>query len=235
MFSAIRRRMTPATVIATVAVVLAMTGGAYAAGKIIITSTKQISPKVLKQLKGANGKNGAMGPAGPSGPAGAGTAGPAGPQGPGGAAGAKGETGAPGPKGEKGETGAKGTTGFTEFLPPGKSERGTWSMSANSAAEPALGSISFNIPLEKPLDEAHVHVIAQGAEGKEGCTGTIAEPGAESGVACLFERFEENVSLMQIANPETSEPGAGKSGISLLIVPKVAGYEEAQGVWVVTG
>ncbi|MGH2879601.1 MAG: hypothetical protein ACRDK4_08360, partial [Solirubrobacteraceae bacterium] len=52
----------------TLALVFAMTGGAYAAKKYLITNTKQISPKVLKQLKGAKGP---AGPAGPEGKAGA--------------------------------------------------------------------------------------------------------------------------------------------------------------------
>jgi len=46
MFSAMRKRMrvSPTTMIATLALVLAMTGGAYAASRYVITSTKQISP-----------------------------------------------------------------------------------------------------------------------------------------------------------------------------------------------
>jgi hypothetical protein len=76
MFSAMRRRLhlSPATVIAGLALVFAMTGGAYAAKKYLITSTKQISPSVLKSLQGkagAAGANGAQGPAGPQGQAGA--------------------------------------------------------------------------------------------------------------------------------------------------------------------
>src|ERR1700740_2610486 len=78
MFSTIRRRihLTPATVIAGLALVFAMSGGAYAAKKYLITSTKQISPSVLKSLQGkagpagAPGTQGAPGPAGPAGPAG---------------------------------------------------------------------------------------------------------------------------------------------------------------------
>ncbi|HEY5343386.1 MAG TPA: hypothetical protein VIJ66_06970, partial [Solirubrobacteraceae bacterium] len=75
MFSALRKRMhlSPATAIATLALVFAMTGGAYAAKHYLINSTKQISPKVLRALKGKNGKNGlngANGAAGAQGPAG---------------------------------------------------------------------------------------------------------------------------------------------------------------------
>ena len=51
------------------ALVFAMAGGAAAASHYLITSSKQISPKVLKELKtpGAKGATGAAGPAGPTG------------------------------------------------------------------------------------------------------------------------------------------------------------------------
>ncbi len=94
MISWVRRRFSYANVAMTLALVFAMSGGAYAASKIVITSTKQISPKVLKSLKGANGK-----------------AGPAGPAGPAGAPGAKGETGAAGTNGTNGATGSNGSNG----------------------------------------------------------------------------------------------------------------------------
>ena len=59
-----RRRPGYAEVTATVALVLAMGGGAFAAGHYLITSTKQISPSVLKQLQGKAGAGGAPGAAG---------------------------------------------------------------------------------------------------------------------------------------------------------------------------
>ena len=47
MLRAIRSRLTYANVAVTLALVLAMSGGAYAADRYLITSTKQIKPKVL--------------------------------------------------------------------------------------------------------------------------------------------------------------------------------------------
>ncbi len=70
----LRRRLTYANVAATLALLFAMSGGAVAATHYLISSTRQISPKVLKQLRGgtgAKGPAGATGPAGPAGPAGA--------------------------------------------------------------------------------------------------------------------------------------------------------------------
>jgi hypothetical protein len=69
----IRRHLNYANLAATLALVFSMSAGAIAATHYLITSTKQISPKVLRSLRGktgASGKTGATGPAGPIGPAG---------------------------------------------------------------------------------------------------------------------------------------------------------------------
>jgi hypothetical protein len=202
MFSAIRRRVqfSPATVIAGLALVFAMTGGAYAAKKYLITSTKQISPSVLKSLQGKAGPAGANGAPGAQG-----AQGPAGPAGPQGAAGAKGDTGSPGApgvkgeKGEKGATGEKGSTGFTETLPSGKTETGTWGGLAKEA--PAFLPISFALPVEQAPEFVFVSFLNeenQGLEGKaleeaeekaaeEGCPGVEeGVPTADPGKLCLY-------------------------------------------------
>lgn len=72
-----------AEITATVALVLAMSGGALAASHYLISSTSQIKPSVLRQLKGAKGTRGPKGLAGAPGSTGtAGQPGAAGPSGP---------------------------------------------------------------------------------------------------------------------------------------------------------
>jgi len=69
------------SIAATVGVLL-VAGGAFAAGRFIITNVNQIKPSVRAQLKGTRGPRGVRGPQGPQGSQGApgatGTRGPAG-------------------------------------------------------------------------------------------------------------------------------------------------------------
>jgi hypothetical protein len=190
MLSFVRRRFTFANVALTLALVFAMTGGAFAASKFLITSTKQISPKVLKSLQGKAGRAGVAGTQGAAGPAG--VAGPQGPAGPGGA------TGAPGAKGEDGVSATtaaiatssskcahnggvevksanpaaavcNGTTGFTETLPSGKTEKGNWAAATGTTVSylplgvGLLAPISFVIPLA-----AAPEPLVIGPEGGDG-------------------------------------------------------------------
>jgi hypothetical protein len=158
MLSMIRKRVTFANVALTLALVFAMSGGAYAAKKYLITSTSQISPKVLSALKGK------AGPAGPAGAVGVGTAGAQGPTGPAGAAGAKGETGpegkegkqgVPGSPGAKGAAGSPWTAGGT--LPSKATETGAWAFGyltegATRGTTLLRVPISFTIPLAAGLE-----------------------------------------------------------------------------------
>jgi hypothetical protein len=85
------RRISPALVLSVLALLVASSGTAIAAKKYLITSKKQIAPKVLAQLTGARGPVGPVGAVGPQGSTGA--QGPVGAQG---AAGAQGDRGASG-------------------------------------------------------------------------------------------------------------------------------------------
>ncbi len=234
MIQAIRRHVNATTVIAVFALVFAMSGGAYAAKKFLITSKAQISPKVLKSLKGAAGAKGANGAAGPQGPAGpAGAVGPAGAPGAQGAAGAKGEDGK---EGKEGKQGVPGTTGFTETLPSGKTETGTWGAVQENENIGAIVPISFTIPLAEGLDEEHVHLqSANEANFEEVCPGSAETPKATKGNFCVYSGLEQELNATSIRTPfSLGEIGTGTSGAILLLNSNTAESSKAVGSWAVT-
>jgi hypothetical protein len=98
MFSFVRRHLTYANLVATLALIFSMSGAALATQHYLIDSTSQISPKVLKVLKGHNGRNGIIGRAGATGP-----------RGPQGNPGPQGFSGFEGPEGKRGGGGSGGT------------------------------------------------------------------------------------------------------------------------------
>jgi hypothetical protein len=234
MFSLQGKRLGIPGVISVIALVFAMAGGAWAAKKYVITSTKQIKPSVLSQLKGAAGSAGPAGPAGPSG-----TPGAAGAKG---ATGPVGATGAPGEDGEEGATGDEGspwTAGGT--LPKGATETGTWAAFGaenEEGFESALVPISFPIPLKNDISaEENVHVMEAGEPAAAGCTGgTPAVPKADEGHLCIYTGkagLDAEKSLV-FKSSEAFEFGASRTGAVLLLF----GLEEVLttwGTWAVTG
>src|SRR6185312_5851647 len=136
-----RARMTYANVVATLALLFAMSGGALAAKHYLVSSTSQISPKVLKELKGKAGAQGAAGPVG--------AAGPAGP------AGAAGNNGAPGANGKEGPQGIQGVEGKLA----GNTPRWHATSEAGSEAAPAK-----TVLLESPPFKVVGHCFKKGTE-----------------------------------------------------------------------
>ena len=128
------RRPSPATVIASVALFVALGGTTYAAitlpansvgtlqlKKYAVTKEK-LALKTIAALKGRPGPQGPQGPPGPpgSGASGGGPQGPSGQQGPRGATGPSGASGPQGPSGAQGPGGAQGPQG--QQGPAGPSE-----------------------------------------------------------------------------------------------------------------
>jgi Collagen triple helix repeat (20 copies) len=166
------RHLTPSLAISIVALIVALSGTALAAG-YVITSTKQISPSVLKKLKGNKGSKGSAGLKGATG-----------------AAGAPGATGAPGAPGAAGPQGAQGVQGipgpFTSVLPAGKTLRGTFAVRgiATNTGEESVGAISFGFTL---ASAPTVHYINFGTPAPAECPGTATEPQATAGNLCVYE------------------------------------------------
>ena len=132
-----RRRIkatpSPAMVVACIAVVLTMTGSAFAARALITgadikngsITRADLSGRTVRSVKGKRGptgpagRDGFAGPAGPQGSTGPeGPRGPAGPAGPQGQKGTTGDTGRIGPVGPQGEQGPQGNQG--DPGPPGQ-------------------------------------------------------------------------------------------------------------------
>jgi hypothetical protein len=108
--SPVRRHLSYANVAATLALILSMSGGALAASRYLINSTKQINPVVLKALRGNTGPSGARGAKGQAGVQG--IPGEPGGRGPRGERGVRGERGEPGEPSPAAEGGAVGYSAF---------------------------------------------------------------------------------------------------------------------------
>jgi uncharacterized low-complexity protein len=239
MFSAIRKRFTYANVAMTLALVFAMTGGAYAARKYLITSTKQISPKVLAQLKSTKGA-GPDGQQGPQGPQGApGTNGAPGKDG---AQGPKGDPGTPGTPGKDGENGLDGTNGENGVCsvsnpvceaPVGTTLVGAWSFNTINVAHPSA-TISFGLKLAKePLGVVYIDAFA---EPTEECPGSVGKPEAKEGYLCIYINGNKTVNVTPPSIQHGSF-GVGDltSGAVVSMVPEnVAEESVGRGTWAVT-
>ena len=252
MFSKLRKRLTYTNVAMTLALVFAMTGGAYAASKFVITSTKQIKPSVLKQLQGKAGKAGAAGANGTNGTNGA--PGTPGEKGAAGTNGTNGKDGAPGTNGKDGKEGSPWTLGGT--LPTGKTETGTWAtLIGKNTIGFALGmfSISFNIPLAAALPEASVKIepeefpiknsaecnakpepekaacLATLAVEEEECPGNASEAKAAAGKLCVYTTSDP--AARELVKVATTVPG----GVVIVIGTSTA-HEGLYsfGTWAVT-
>jgi len=234
MFSRLYKHVgTAGLVVAVVALVAALGGGAYAA-----TGSFGGGAKATASAKGKPGPRGKQGKTGPAGPAGA-----KGDTGATGAAGSKGDTGATGPAGPKGDPGAKGTPGVTgqpwvpdNTLPPGATLTGAWAAGIGPAGASRL-PISFSIPLAAPLDAAHVHYLKATDPPTTECPGDAADPSAASGHLCVYtgielEFFASSATITHFDEAETA--GADVAGADFLVALQGASASGA-GTWAVTG
>lgn len=184
-----RKRLTYANVAATLALALAMSGGAYAAQRYLINSTRQISPKVLKKLRGARGPRGEVGELGPIGP--------------------QGEKGLTGPKGQRGEPGPQGISA-TSSLTSGSTESGDFEVgtAAGKPAESLQGVVSLPIPLSAPIESAKIEFTTTTAP-TEHCAG----PGsAAKGYLCIYAAATTNLTPAGVFDPESTTAGSGRYG-----------------------
>jgi hypothetical protein len=216
MFSSMSRRISPAGVVAVVALVFAMIGGAYAASGGLTGKQKKEVKKIAKSFQG-------KGPTGPAGPAG--SAGAVGAKGDAGANGVTGPAGPAGPEGKQGEEGPEGspwTAGGT--LPKEKTETGVWSVTIGTSTTGTVAT-SFIIPLSAAPQVVYVPAGKE-EEFEEDCPGNALAPAATEGVACFY-----TLALAETASESGEIPFPG--GV-FLTFNGVAG-DEGIGTWAVMG
>ncbi|HEY4099009.1 MAG TPA: hypothetical protein VGM33_26015 [Baekduia sp.] len=222
-----RQHLTYANTMATIAVFIALSGGAYAAVKLpaksvgarelkngAVTKAK-IDRTTLRALAGARGAAGAVGPAGVSGASGAV-----------GAAGATGPVGAQGADGATGPAGAQGGIGGT--LPSGATLRGIYR--ADASTSPAQQTnVSFGYRLSTIVTE---EIVTPNGTSTAHCKGTPADPTAAPGYVCFYATLGTTVGSNVLAyDPETML--SGQTGHTGMVVYTSNGAY-SQGTWAVT-
>jgi hypothetical protein len=199
--------------VALLALFVALGGSAFAAGHYLISSTRQISPKVLRKLKGNRGPRGLTGPQGVQGAQGVrGPQGPIGPQGP------------PAP-------GSSQTP-----LPSGQSESGTFGAGGgyDAGGEEGFGWIGTGItyaqPLAQPISEEHIVEVRSPEAAKAPCPGVGQ---AEAGYLCLYTYLVSDVQPVH-GYSNTVEFSSPSPGVVLFWPVPKAGRPFAGGEYTVT-
>jgi hypothetical protein len=196
MFSRIHARLgTAGLIVAVVALVAALGGGAWAAQSGLNAKQKKQVQKIAqteaKKLVGT---------------------GPAGAKGDTGAPGAKGDTGAPGAKGPEGPEGPPGP--FLTAVPSEESLKGVWSGAAQGEGGLLVAPISFAFPVSPapnlvwivkggefglmvepgvPFKFEPPFVLESEEDVKAVCPGSAAAPAAEPGYVCVYTQKENEV------------------------------------------
>jgi collagen type VII alpha len=223
-----RRRLSYANVTATLALVFAMSGGAMAANHYLITSTKQINPKVLKKLTGKAGSTGATGATGPQGATG--KEGAAGKEGLTGKEGKEGLTGKEGKEGKQGEVGS-----FETALASGKTETGDWGagFTAAGSGNAYFATGTFSIPLPAGLNSEHVLYVS--GSSATHCSGAGH---AEAGYLCVYGGDSINANTPSNSNIFNGEaagpPGIGTHGFTIRLSSTSSGETLLTGSYAVT-
>ena len=150
--------------------------------------------------------------------------------------GAAGPTGTQGPVGPNGPTGATGSQGlFPGLLPSGATMRGSYAVFGTATASGALAGdqISFGFELSSAPT---AHFINSGAPPPVGCPGTAAQPEAAPGNLCIYEGTVANVAARTFQDPVTLLTGSTVRawGAEVGALSAGAGNFYTAGSWAVT-
>jgi hypothetical protein len=259
MFAKLKRRLGangPGITIAVLAMLLALTGGAFAASGALTGKQKKEVEKIAKKFAGKPGPQGAQGPAGAAG-----------------AKGDKGDAGSPGTEGKPGKSvavtsiapgeieceehggalveeegavsgvevcnGSEGKDGSPwapeSALPPGATETGAWAFTGTTSDSSGISvPISFPVQLGpgQALDEAHVHFVEASTEA---CPGNAIAPSAKPGELCVYDSSQSVIGTEFVAIERVTDKtvGANRAG-AVLVFKAPTGAASASGTFALT-
>jgi hypothetical protein len=237
---------TPALILSIAALILALAGGAYAAGGGLSGKQKKEVEKIAKEYAGKPGVPGAAGTNGTNG-----TNGKDGTDGKDGAPGKDGvnvtfspasEAACPSGgsvfKAANGETTiCNGETGFTETLPAGKTETGVW---AGTFFEVGPVPISFDIPLAAPIGGADTKVVPEGGTPPAECqnpehagAASVENPEAQPGFLCIYVHAIYEGAVAEVTTAADAA-GAGTTGTVVVLESTFTEPSKGRGSWAVT-
>ena len=228
--SRLRRHLSYANVVASLALFIALGGTSYAALTITSKNVKDgtLTGKDIKNnsVSSADVRNGSL--LSKDFKPGQLVAGAPGPQGSPGATGAKGDKGDPGANGTNGTDGAQGEPGpLLATLPSGKTLRGAFGVAFTATApfQYMSDSISFPFPPEGAIT---TRVVPRDGTPPAQCRGTVSAPQASPGNLCIFVGSDTN------ANSVNAYPLAGNHGAVVFATTKTTNTAEINGTWAVT-
>ena len=232
------RRLSSAHLLSVIAIVLALSGGAYAAATIGPDDIKRnaVRSKHLRDGSVARADLSASVRRALAARPGTGGRGPTGARG---ATGPRGPRGYRGYRGEKGATGATGPAGpFVDAVPAGRTLRGSYLVSDVAGAPAAEVEASVSFPFSLGAAPAP-HFVAAGASTPAECPGSAASPAAAAGHLCVYEAERTGVALgAEVFDPSrTRAEGAGKAGrfgFGLRLTADAAGVLRSSGSWAAT-
>ena len=166
MLTRVQNRLgTTGLIVAIVALVVALTGTAFAAVGLNGKQKAEVK-KIAKQFAGKPGQ--------------------AGPQG---AQGSKGDKGEQGPEGKQGPEGPPGPT--ETVLPPGGTQTGIWSYNQIGLSVIWL-NISFPLRVVPDLTAGNLEYLEPNAPATANCPGNASEPKAAPGHICMYGEVQNN-------------------------------------------
>jgi hypothetical protein len=229
-FARVRSHLSFANAISSIALFLALGGGAYAAsggfvgakGAIRVCVANGGGLTVVKSGRNCNKNTTAvtLDQRGQPGRAGA--------------------NGAPGSQGVQGPQGVPGRSAL-QVLQTGETIGGAWASSGQVSGVVTVTGITFPIPAPQPVDSLHVVVQGNDSITGDGCTGTAAAPVSAPGFVCIYfahyvnttnaDGYGARADLSILSSDSTTGDG---SPYGFVLALKGTGNWYANGVWAYT-